>query len=88
MISLHIMVATSEETIALLHGVPAFSALGDDDLARVAEVTVPRTFSAGESVFREGDRSDTCYVVRSGHVRAVREHTDGRSITLATLGPG
>ncbi len=88
MISLHIMVATSEETIALLHGVPAFSALGDDDLAQVASVTVPRTFSAGESVFREGDRSDTCYVVRSGHVRAVREHTDGRSITLATLGPG
>jgi CRP/FNR family transcriptional regulator, cyclic AMP receptor protein len=82
------MVATSVETIALLHGVPAFSALADDDLARVAEVTVPRTFGVGESVFREGDRSDTCYIVRSGHVRAVREHTDGRSITLATLGPG
>src|SRR5207248_1782025 len=59
-----------------------------DDLARVAEVTVPRTFRTGELVFREGDRSDTCYVVRSGQVRAVREHTGGRAITLATLGPG
>ena len=82
------MAATSQETILLLHGVPAFSTLGDDDLARVAEVTVPRTFPAGSSVFREGDQSDTCYVVRSGRVRAVREHTDGRSITLATFGPG
>jgi CRP-like cAMP-binding protein len=82
------MAATSQETILLLHGVPAFSTLGDDDLARVAEVTVPRTFQAGSSVFREGDQSDTCYVVRSGRVRAVREHTDGRSITLATFGPG
>ncbi len=82
------MAATSQETIALLQGVPAFSTLGDEDLARVAEVTVPRTFQAGESVFREGDQSDTCYVVRSGHVRAVREHSAGRSLTLATLGPG
>jgi CRP/FNR family transcriptional regulator len=39
-------------------------------------------------VFREGDESDTCYVVRSGHVRALREHQDGRSITLARFGPG
>ncbi len=82
------MAATSQETILLLQNVPAFSTLGDDDLARVAEVTVPRTFQSGEFVFREGDESDTCYIVRSGSVRAVREHTDGRSITLATLGPG
>jgi CRP/FNR family transcriptional regulator, cyclic AMP receptor protein len=39
-------------------------------------------------VFREGDTSDTCYVVRTGRVRALREHTDGRIITLATFAPG
>ncbi|HEY2005760.1 MAG TPA: Crp/Fnr family transcriptional regulator [Solirubrobacteraceae bacterium] len=82
------MAATSEETIALLHGIPAFAELADADLARVADVTVPRTFQGGEAIFHEGDESDTCYVVRSGHVRAVREHTDGRTLTLATLGPG
>jgi CRP/FNR family transcriptional regulator len=82
------MAATSEETIALLQGVPAFSTLAEDDLARVADVTVPRSFRAGEAIFHEGDESDTCYVIRSGHVRAVREHTDGRTLTLATLGPG
>ncbi len=80
--------ATSEETIALLHRVPVFSALGEDELMRVAEVAVPRSFGASEVVFREGDESDTCYVVRSGHARAIREHPDGRSITLATFGPG
>jgi CRP/FNR family transcriptional regulator len=51
-------------------------------------VAVPRQFAAGEVVFREGDASDTCYVIRSGHVRAIREHADGRSITLANFGPG
>jgi CRP-like cAMP-binding protein len=82
------MSATSSETIALLQRVPAFSTLRDDELTRVAEVAVPRRFEAGEVVFREGDESNTCYVVRSGNARAVREHSDGRSITLANFGPG
>jgi CRP/FNR family transcriptional regulator len=82
------MAATSEETMALLHQVPAFSTLAEEDLARVADVTVPRHFEAGVAVFHEGDESDTCYIVRTGHVRAIREHTDGRTITLATFGPG
>ena len=82
------MAATGEEMIVLLHGVPAFSALADEDLAQVADVIVPRTFGAGEVVFREGDAGDTCYIVSAGQARAVREHSDGRSITLATFGPG
>lgn len=79
---------TSEETTQLLRRVPVFETLGQDDLARVAQVAVPRRFSAGEVVFREGDESNTCYVVRSGLARAVTEHSDGRSITLANFSPG
>lgn len=82
------MTTKSGDTIALLHRAPAFSTLAEEDLSRVAEVAVPRSFGSGEVVFREGDESDTCYIVRSGHARAVREHSDGRSITLATFGPG
>jgi CRP-like cAMP-binding protein len=82
------MAATGEDTIALLESVPVFSNLAREDLAQVADVTVPRSFGAGETVFREGDTSDTCYVVSAGRVRAVREHTDGRIITLATFAPG
>src|SRR5581483_11175169 len=80
--------ATSEDTIALLRRVPVFAALAEDDLTRVAEVAVPRRFAHGETVFREGDESNTCYIVRSGLARAIREHSDGRSITLANFGPG
>jgi CRP/FNR family transcriptional regulator len=82
------MAASAEETAALLGRVPVFEALRPDDLVRVADVAVPRSFRGGEVVFREGDDSDTCYVVRTGHARAVREHGDGRQITLATFGPG
>ncbi len=82
------MATTSEDTVALLKRVPVFSTLGEGDIQRVVEVTVPRRFDAGEVVFREGDESDTCYVVRSGQARAVRGHPDGRTITLANFGPG
>ncbi len=74
--------------VELLGRVPVFSTLAPLDLERVAELTVPRRFDAGQVVFREGDASDTCYVVRSGHARAVRAHRGGRTITLAHFGPG
>jgi CRP/FNR family transcriptional regulator, cyclic AMP receptor protein len=74
--------------IALLSQVPVFETLGNEDLVQVAEVAVPRRFAAHHIIFREGDSSDTCYVVRTGHARAVREHADGRTITLAHFGPG
>src|SRR3954470_11852793 len=82
------MAASAEDTAGLLGRVPVFETLGADEITHVADVAVPRSFRAGEVVFREGDDSDTCYIVRSGHARAVREHADGRQITLATFGPG
>jgi CRP/FNR family transcriptional regulator, cyclic AMP receptor protein len=78
----------SSEVVQLLGRVPVFSTLVESDLERIAQLSVPRRFEPGEVVFREGDASDTCYVVREGHARAIREHGDGRTITLATFGPG
>jgi CRP/FNR family transcriptional regulator, cyclic AMP receptor protein len=78
----------SSEVVELLGRVPVFSTLVESDLERIAELSVPRRFQPGEIVFREGDASDTCYVVREGRARAIREHGDGRTITLATFGPG
>ena len=72
----------------LLARVPIFSTLEVEDLQRIAQLAVPRSFDAGQIVFREGDASDTCYVVHTGHTRAVHQHGDGRIITLATFGPG
>ncbi|HWX87570.1 MAG TPA: Crp/Fnr family transcriptional regulator, partial [Solirubrobacteraceae bacterium] len=81
-------VTRDAEIVELLGRVPVFSTLEHDDLERIAELAVPRAFEPGQIVFREGDASDTCYIVRSGRARAVREHPDGRTITLATFGPG
>jgi CRP/FNR family transcriptional regulator len=78
----------SADVVELLGRVPVFSTLVESDLERISEAAVPRHFEPGEVVFREGDSSDTCYIVRDGLTRAIREHGDGRVITLATFGPG
>jgi CRP/FNR family transcriptional regulator len=78
----------AQEVVELLGRVPVFSTLEQGDLERIAQLVVPRSFSPGEVVFREGDASDTCYIVREGRARAIRTHRDGRTITLARFGPG
>jgi CRP/FNR family transcriptional regulator len=80
--------ANGEETAQLLARVPIFSGLTPEQLAELASLAVPRRWAGGEVIFREGDPGDTCYVVQEGCVRVLRNHTDGRTITLAELHAG
>jgi CRP/FNR family transcriptional regulator, cyclic AMP receptor protein len=80
--------ADLSDRVALLRHVSVFAGLSEGDLSAVAEVSVSRHYAAGEVVFREGDGGDTCYIVRSGLARAVRQHSDGRSITLSHFSGG
>jgi CRP-like cAMP-binding protein len=82
------MGAASEIRIEVLREVPLFSGLAEDELTAVAAVASIDRFEADEVVFREGETSSTCYVISSGHACALREHPDGRVITLARFGPG
>ena len=77
-----------EDSAQLLTRVPLFAELSGSELERIAAVAIPRSFPKGVRVFHEGDHSDACYIVREGDLRVTREHSDGRAIALATLGPG
>ena len=77
-----------EEAVKLISRVPLFSELSPAELEHIGSVAVPRSFPRGVRVFHEGDHSDACYIVKSGELRVTREHSDGRAIALATLGPG
>src|SRR5215218_5998158 len=79
---------TASGPVELLSRVPLFSELSRQELERISRVAIPRSFPRGVRVFHEGDDSDACYVVRNGDLRVTREHSDGRAIALATLGPG
>ena len=68
--------------------VPIFSGLTEAELAFLAQHTVPRRFSAGESVFAEGEPCTGLYVVESGHVRIFKSSASGREHVLSIEGPG
>ena len=74
--------------VELLGRVPLFSELSPEELERVAQVAIPRSYPGDTRVFHEGDPGDACYIVNRGSCRVIRQHSDGRVITLATLGPG
>lgn len=78
----------AQSPVELLRSVPLFSDLEQGELENFSHVAVARSFPAGTRVFHEGDHSDACYIVREGSFRVTREHSDGRAITLATLGTG
>jgi CRP/FNR family cyclic AMP-dependent transcriptional regulator len=80
--------APTGQTAELLRGVSLFSELSDVELEKIAHVAVPRSYPAGSVILREGDPGDTCYILRAGRARVVRQHADGRAITLTNLGPG
>ncbi len=72
---------------AFLRELPFFESFADDELAELLgslyELRVPR----GAALFHEGERADACMLVAEGAVE-VAVARDGRTIRLATLGPG
>jgi CRP/FNR family transcriptional regulator, cyclic AMP receptor protein len=72
----------------MLARVPIFSGLSEDELRFLVQRVVPRHFSAGETVFGEGDPCSGLYVVASGHVRIYKSSPGGREQVLSIDGPG
>jgi CRP/FNR family transcriptional regulator len=65
-----------------------FSGLTESELSFLAQRTVPRNFSAGESIFTEGGPCSGLYVVESGNVRIFKSSASGREQVLSIDGPG
>src|SRR5579864_8353215 len=68
--------------------VPIFSGLSEAELSFLGQRIVPRRFSAGETVFAEGEPCAGLFVVESGHVRIFKSSASGREQVLSIEGPG
>ena len=75
------------EELAVLREMPIFGGVPDRALQYLSDRAERIGISAGDWFFRQGDRDQTMYVLRSGHVE-VRRTLGGRSETLGRLGPG
>jgi CRP/FNR family transcriptional regulator len=71
-----------------LRGAALFRALSSDDRARLAEVSVVRSYDKGEALFAEGDASDFLYTVLSGRVKVVKAIASGKEVILEIFGVG
>jgi len=76
------------DTERLLRSCALFSRLSGEDLRKVAEVSVERTFEKGDHVFSEGDPSEMLFTVLSGRVKMVKSIPAGKELILEILGPG
>lgn len=65
-----------------------FSGLAEDQLDKVADIAVSKTFKRGESVFFEGDEANGFYMVTEGRVKIYKMSFEGKEQILHIFGPG
>jgi len=74
-------------TQELLEGVSIFGGLSDETLEFLADRLEPVVRAAGEYFFREGDVTNSVYVIESGTAEVVKSH-DGEDFVFVTFEPG
>lgn len=66
------------DTLARLESIPLFADLAPDDLARLAQIAIRRTYSKDELLCREDEFGETLYII--DHGEAVLRQTDSRGL--------
>ena len=72
----------------MLKNIPLFAALSDADIRTLSGISRERTFSPGEAIVREGDRTTEIYVVLGGRARAYSPDAAGNPIVFNTFSVG
>jgi thioredoxin reductase (NADPH) len=65
-----------------------FPRLGEAEMARLARFGEPRSFKAGETIGRVGDRGRGLLLVKSGEIEVSEHDANGRRSPIVTHGPG
>lgn len=68
--------------------VPVFQGMNEMDLHQLQKVTRSRSFVKGELIFREGDQSETLFVVNEGLIKLTKMSPEGKEQIVRLLFPG
>ncbi|KAF1080076.1 MAG: Methyl-accepting chemotaxis protein [Candidatus Rifleibacterium amylolyticum] len=79
---------SSIEKIQFLQQVGLFKSLSEKALLDLAAVTIEQIFPAKTTVFKEGDKGDALYIVKSGKVNILKRNSAGIDSVLVALGKG
>jgi signal transduction histidine kinase len=70
-----------------LRAVPVLAVLGEEELTRLAAAGRRRRLTAGEHLFRQGERAEAFHVVLEGELETTRE-VAGEQVLMMSHGPG
>ncbi len=75
------------ETADLVANTPMFSGLDESALKELAELTKELVIAAGETIFVEGDKGDSMFVIARGAVQVFKD-VGGKELLVGVLGGG
>ncbi len=68
--------------------VPIFNHLEQEQLEEIMHVTSSKSFKKGETIYSDGDASDSLYIVSRGKIRIYRLSESGKEQLVRILSPG
>ena len=74
--------------LAALRRVPFLAVLPEPELARLADLTRPRQYRPGTTIFHREDPGATLHIIHNGRVKLVLASPEGREVTVDILGAG
>lgn len=77
----------TKQTVGFLQKVPLFQGLNNRHLEHLARRMVERVYASGQSIVKQGQGGEGFFLVVSGKAEAIRERSDGVSVTVNTFGP-
>ena len=82
------MAQTHVDCLRTLAQVGIFAGLSDAELSFLAQRTMTRRYSPGETIFSEGQPCAGLYVIERGNIRIYKTSAGGREQVLSIDGPG
>jgi len=82
------VVIEGKSTIQILEQIVLFAGMSQQHLRRIANIGFELQTAAGETVFEEGQKGDTFYIVLKGSVRVSRLISDTEEEALAVFESG
>jgi sulfate permease, SulP family len=79
---------TGEETTLELSDIDFLRGRKPETIARLASHVEPRSYAAGDKIFKQGDSTDEIYFIRRGTVRIALQLEYGKEFHVATFGQG
>lgn len=71
-----------------LSAVDLFRGVSEKEIRRISDLCVERCFPRGATIFREGDPSNSLYILKSGAVKLISLSEKGSEAILRILRPG